>query len=218
MTVPYQFLLDDVRIKIVIPYLDLKDCISYISSYKNKIPQDIIKNKLIKLINSYNIIQRAIFYKKNFKKMSIVFHYLDDGTIPFDQHLKIVNDSQTPICAINLDNQKTLNLYIFDKSGNYINTWRGLDLKDIINKDITSKNIKDYHVNIHNYHSIHQIRIYNNAHFVSPLLNHHKFSNIEMNASQSFLSKFNLPKVSLRFSNPCPSLSSENILVSFKIN
>ena len=213
MITPYQSLLDDIKIKVFIPYLNLKDCISYISSYKNKIPKDIIKNKLINVINSSDINQRAIFYKKNFEKMSIVFHYLNNGTIPFDQQLKIVNDTKTPISTIDINNQNTFNLCMFDESGHLIDT---------NNKNITSKNIRIYHVNIYNYNTknIDQIRIYNNAYYdyFPDAADNDISSKIEMSAPQSFLSKFNLPKVRLRFGETFPSLSSENILVSLKIN
>ena len=214
MITPYQSLLDDIKIKVVVPYLNLKDCISYISSYKNKIPKDIIKNKLINVINSSDINQRAIFYKKNFEKMSIVFHYLDNATIPFDQQLKIVNDTKTPISTIDINNQNTFNLCMFDESGHLIDT---------NNKNITSKNIRIYHVNIYNYNTknIDQIRIYNCAYYSSfpdVVTGNNIPSKIEMNAPQSFLSKFNLPEVSLRFGDTYPSLSSKNILVSLKIN
>jgi len=205
MIAPYLFLLDDIKIKIIIPYLNLKDCISYISSYKNKIPKYIIKNKVINVINSYGIYQRAIFYKKNFQKMSIVFHYLENGTIPFDQQLKIVNDTQTPISTIDMDDKNTFDLYMFGKSGNQ-----------------TSNNIKTCYVNIYNDNTknIDQIRIYNNAYYdyFPNAVDNDESSIIDMNAPQSFLSKFNLPEVSLRFGETRPLLSSKNILVSFKIN
>ena len=213
MTIPYQSLLDDIKIKVVVPYLNLKDCISYISSYKNKIPKDIIKNKLINVINSSDINQRAIFYKKNFEKMSIVFHYLENATLPFEQQLKIVNDTQSPLSSINMNNRKTFDLYMFGKVGNQI---------DANNKNITSNNIRTCHVNIYNCNtkSIDQIRIYNNAYYdyFPDAADNDVSSKIEMSAPQSFLSKFNLPKVRLRFGETFPSLSSENILVSFKIN
>ena len=200
MTIPYQSLLDDIKINVVVPYLNLKDCISYISSYKNKIPKDIIKNKLINVINSSDINQRAIFYRKNFEKMSIVFHYLDNGTLPFEQQLKIVNDTQTPLSSINMNNQKRLNLNMFGKLGNKIDT---------NNKNITSNNIRTCHLNIYNC----------NTNIVDQIIfNNDVPSNIEMSFPQSFLSKFNLPKVSLIFGETLPSLSSKNILVSFKIN
>ena len=68
--------------------------------------------------------------------------------------------------------------------------------------------------------NIDQIRIYNNAYYdyLPNAVENDESSIIDMNAPQSFLSKFNLPKVNLRFGETFPSLSSENILVSFKIN